>query len=35
LEDPILLERKQNALKKKIADMKAAIEKYERMWNNG
>ena len=35
LEDPILLERKQNALKKKIAGMKAAIEKYERMWNNG
>ena len=35
LEDPILLERKQNSLKKKIADMKAAIEKYERMWNNG
>ena len=35
LEDPILLERKQNSLKKKIAGMKAAIEKYERMWNNG
>jgi hypothetical protein len=35
LDDPVLLERKQNSLKKKIAGMKAAIEKYERMWNNG
>ena len=35
LEDPILLERKQNSLKKKIAAMKAAIKNYERMWNNG
>ena len=34
LEDPLLLERKQNSLKKKIAGMKAAITKYERMWNN-
>lgn len=35
LEDPIMLERKQNSLKKKIASIKAAIAKYERMWNNG
>ena len=35
LEDPLLLERKQNSLNKKIRALKAAIEKYERTWNNG
>ena len=35
LEDPILLEKKQVSLKKKINELKSAIEKYERMWNNG
>ena len=35
LEDPLLLERKQNSLNKKIRTLKAAIEKYERTWNNG
>ena len=35
LEDPILLEKKQVSLKKKIKGLKSAIAKYERMWNNG
>ena len=35
LEDPLLLERKQDSLNKKIAELKAAIGKYERTWNNG
>jgi hypothetical protein len=35
LEDPLLLERKQDSLNKKIRTLKAAIEKYERTWNNG
>ena len=35
LEDPLLLEKKQNSLKEKIKDLKAAIEKYEEEWNNG
>lgn len=34
LENPVLLERKQDALKKKITERKAAVNKYERMWNN-
>lgn len=35
LEDPLLLERKQDSLNKKIRNLKSAIEKYERTWNNG
>ena len=35
LEDPLLLERKQDSLNKKIRTLKSAIEKYERTWNNG
>ena len=35
LEDPLLLEKKQDSLKEKIKDLKAAIEKYEEEWNNG
>ena len=35
LEDPVLLARKQNAIKKKIKELNAAVKKYERMWNNG
>ena len=35
LEDPLLLERKQNSLRGKIKDLKAAIGKYEEEWNNG
>lgn len=35
LEDPLLLEGKQDSLNKKIRTLKSAIEKYERTWNNG
>ena len=35
LEDPELLERKQKALNRKIEGLKAAIEAYEKEWNNG
>lgn len=35
LDDPVLLERKRNAIKAKLKEMKTAIEKYERRWNNG
>ena len=35
LEDPLLLERKQNSLRGKIKDLKAAIGKYEEEWDNG
>ena len=34
LEDPLLLKQKQDSLNKKIQDLKAAIKKYERTWNN-
>ena len=35
LEDPELLEQKQEALNRKIESLKAAIEAYEKEWNNG
>ncbi len=35
LEDKELLKQKQDELKVKIADMEAAIEKYERLWKTG
>ena len=35
LEDSVLLERKQDSLRKKIKNLHAAIKKYEEEWNNG
>ena len=34
LEDPIQLERKQESLNKKISDLEAAVNKYERLWDD-